>query len=87
MAEKGDIYDQEVDLEAFDALLQSSVAVEYLKNRLLLLTAGRPLSVKEMAGEMGMAPRSVVPQVVALEQAGLMAMVNIEGNSPQYQRM
>lgn len=85
MVEGGDVYGQAVSQEAFDALLESNVVAEYLKSRLLLLTTDRPLSVKEMAGEMGMAPRLVLPHVVALEQAGLIAMVGIEGNSPRYQ--
>ena len=85
MIDQGDVYGQTVSQEAFDALLESSVVTEYLRSRLLLLTAERPLSVKDMAGEMRMAPRLVLPHVVALEQAGLIAMVGIEGNSPQYQ--
>ena len=84
MIDKGDVYGQAVSQEAFDALLESNVVAEYLRSRLLLLAAERPLSVKEMAGEVGMAPRLVLPHVVALEQAGLMAMVGIEGNSPKY---
>jgi predicted ArsR family transcriptional regulator len=87
MIENGNIYGEAVDEASFEALLQSSVATEYLRNRLLILTDGRPLSVKEMAGELGVAPRLVLPHVAVLEQAGLMAMVNIEGNSPKYQRM
>ena len=84
MVEGGDVYGQAVSQEAFDALLESNVVTEYLRSRLLLLTAERPLSVKDMAGEMRMAPRLVLPHVVALEQAGLIAMVGIEGNSPKY---
>jgi len=84
MIEGGDVYGQAVSQETFDALLESSVVAEYLRSRLLLLTAGRPLSVREMASEVGMAPRLVLPHVVALEQAGLIAMVGIEGNSPKY---
>jgi len=87
MSEKGDIYGQGIDQMAFDALLESNIASEYLRNRLLLLTAGQPLSTREMAREVGMDPRLIVPHVVALEQLGLMSMVNIEGNSPKYQRM
>jgi len=85
MIEQGDVYGQAVSQEAFDALLESNVVAEYLRSRLLLLAADRPLSVKEMAGEMRMAPRLVLPHVVALEQAGLIAMVGIKGNSPKYQ--
>ncbi len=85
MVDKGDVYGQPISQEVFDALLEPSVVAEYLRSRLLLLTADRPLSVKAMAGEMGMAPRLVLPHIVALEQAGLMAMVGIEGNSPRYQ--
>jgi F420-non-reducing hydrogenase iron-sulfur subunit len=87
MLEHGNIYGEAVDEASFEALLESSVATEYLRNRLLILTDGRPLSVKEMASEIGMAPWLVLPHVAVLEQAGLMAMVNIEGNSPKYQRM
>jgi len=87
MIEKGNIYGEAVAEEAFDALLESSVATEYLRSRLLILATLRPLSVQEMAGEIGAAPRLVLPHVAALEQAGLMAMVNIEGNSPKYRRM
>jgi len=86
MLEAGDVYGEPVDQEAFESLLESTVADEYLRSRLLLL-ADHPLSVKEMAREVGMAPRSVLPHVVSLEQDGLMAMVGIEGNSPKYQRM
>jgi len=87
MFDAGDVYGQAVDQEAFEALLESSVAAEYLRSRLLILAAGRPLSVRKMAEEVGMAPQLVLPHVVALEQSGLMAMVGIEGNSPRYQRM
>lgn len=86
MLEEGDIYGEAVDQASFDALLESSVASEYLRSRLLLATAGRSLSVKEMAQEMVIPPRSVLPHVVALEQDGLISMVNIEGNSPKYRR-
>jgi F420-non-reducing hydrogenase iron-sulfur subunit len=76
MLENGNIYGEAVAEETFEALLQSSVATE-----------ARPLSVKEMASQIGVAPQLVLPHVAVLEQAGLMAMVNIEGNSPKYQRM
>jgi F420-non-reducing hydrogenase iron-sulfur subunit len=85
LLDKGDVYGRPISVEAFDALLESSVADEYLRNRLLLLTAGRPLSVVELAGEIGIAPRQVLPHVMALEQAGLMTMVGIQGYSPRYQ--
>jgi F420-non-reducing hydrogenase iron-sulfur subunit len=85
LLEKGDVYGRTVQLEAFDELLQSSVSDEYLRNRLLLLTAARPLSVVEMAETIGMPPRQILSHVMALEQKGLMAMVKIEGRSPTYQ--
>jgi coenzyme F420-reducing hydrogenase delta subunit len=85
LLEKGDVYGRPVRVEAFDELLQESITDEYLRNRLLLLTADRPLSVVEMAGAIGMSPRQVLPHVMALEQSGLMAMVKIEGYTPTYQ--
>ena len=87
MIENGDIYGETVTEEAFEALVKSSVEIEFLRSKLLLLVDAHPLSVKEMAREIGMAPRLVLPHVAVLEQAGLIAMVNIEENSPTYQRM
>jgi len=87
LSEGANVYDEAVDMQAFDALLASSVENEYLRNRLLILAAGRPLSVKEMAAGMGLAPRAVLAHVVALEQAGQLGLATIEGNSPKYQRM
>ena len=85
LLEKGDVYGRPVHAKAFDDLLQASVSDEYLRSRLVLLTAERPLSVVEMAGAVGMLPRQVLPHVMALEQSGLMAMVRIEGHTPTYQ--
>jgi hypothetical protein len=85
MLEKGDVYGRSVAVQEYDALLESSVADEYLRNRLLLLTAERPLSVVEMAGAIGVLPRQVLPHVMALEQGGLMTMAGIEGYTPTYQ--
>jgi F420-non-reducing hydrogenase iron-sulfur subunit len=86
MLDKGDVYGQAVSEVAFDELIESSLAAEYLRSRLLLVTADRPQSVKEMAAAIGVIPKLVLPHVVALEQSGLMAMVGIEGRSPKYQR-
>lgn len=87
LGESGNVYGEPVDMEAYERLLSSSVADAYLRNRLLLLTADRPLSVREMAAEMGASPRTVLAQVVALEQAGQISMVGIQDNSPRYRRM
>jgi F420-non-reducing hydrogenase iron-sulfur subunit len=85
MLDKGDVYGRSVAAQEYDALLESSVADEYLRNRLRLLTADRPLSVVEMAGAIGLPPRHVLPHVMALEQGGLMTMVKIVGYTPTYQ--
>jgi hypothetical protein len=86
LLEKGNVYGDKVDRGALDAAIESSVADEYLRSRLLLLTADRALSVKEMGNVMGISPRLVLPHVMALEQDGLMTMVGIEGRSPKYRQ-
>jgi coenzyme F420-reducing hydrogenase delta subunit len=85
MLAKGDVYGRSVAAQEYDALLESSVGDEYLRNRLLLLTSDRPLSVVEMADAIGVPPRQILPHVMALEQGGLMTMVGIEGYTPTYQ--
>jgi F420-non-reducing hydrogenase iron-sulfur subunit len=84
--ERGNVYGEKLEGDAFDTVLTSSVAEEYLRSRLLLLTTDRALSVKEMGAEVGMSPRLVLPHVMALEQAGLVTMVGIEGQSPKYRQ-
>ena len=74
LLDKGDVYGRPISTEAFDALLESSVADEYVRNRLRLLTADRPLSVVEMAAAMGLSPKQVLSHVMVLEQGGLMTM-------------
>jgi F420-non-reducing hydrogenase iron-sulfur subunit len=83
---KGDVYHQQVSEQAYDALVQSTIATEYQKSQLLIVATDRPQSVKEMAEAVGLPPRQVLPQVMALEQAGLMTMVGIEERSPKYLR-
>ena len=87
MSEKGNAYGETVDAALFEDLLRSNVSDEYLRSWLLALTADRPMSVKEVASKMSMCPRAILPHVVVLEQAGLLAMAGIQGNSPTYQRM
>jgi NADH-quinone oxidoreductase subunit E len=84
--DSGNVYGEKVDPEGFDALLSSCLREEYLQSRLLVLTAKRALSVKEMAGMVGVIPQQVLPHVMALEQAGLMTMVGVENHSPRYRR-
>ena len=84
LVEQGNVYGQEVDRAALDTLITCSVADEYLRSRLLLLTADQALSVVEMGRATGLPPRQILPHVVALEQDGLMSMVGIEGRSPKY---
>jgi len=82
----GNVYGEVVNEETFDALLAASVEEEFLRSSLLLLAA-EPLSVKEMAGIVGVAPGLVLPHVMAMEQAGLMTMVGVEDRSPKYRRV
>ena len=84
LLDKGDVYGQPVSAEEYEAELASTVDDQYLRSRLLGLTADRALSVKQMAGELGMAPRVVLPHVVALEQEGLVSMDAVEELSPKY---
>ena len=83
---KGDVYSEQVHEEAYDDLVRTTIAAEYQRSRLLGVAEHRPRSVTEMAEAVGLAPRLVLPHIVALEQAGLMTMVGIEGRSPTYLR-
>jgi coenzyme F420-reducing hydrogenase delta subunit len=83
---EGNVFGQAVDEEAYDQLLETSLVDEYVRSRLLVLASDRPLSAKDMATEMGVTTRSVLPHIVELEQAGLITVAGIEDRSPTYVR-
>jgi coenzyme F420-reducing hydrogenase delta subunit len=84
LLERGNVYGEQVTPEVLNELIESSLVEEYLRSRMLVLTARQPMSVKDMANALGMKPPLLLPHVVALEHAGLMSMVGIEGTSPKY---
>ena len=84
---KGNVYGTAVAPETLEALIAATVADEYLRNRLLLLASDQALSVRDMAAGVGMAPRQLLPHIVALEQSGALAMVGVRGKAPTYRRL
>jgi coenzyme F420-reducing hydrogenase delta subunit len=84
LLERGNVYGERVTPELLEDLIETSLVEEYVRSRMLVLTAHQPMSVKEMGTVLGINPPRLLPHVVALEHAGLMSMVGVEGSSPKY---
>ncbi|MCW4035575.1 MAG: hypothetical protein NWE75_00120, partial [Candidatus Bathyarchaeota archaeon] len=57
---------------------------EYEKSSILLSLGDGALTIKEMAGRVGLSPREVLKNLVAMESKGLVSVSHIEGSSPKY---
>lgn len=86
LVEEGNVYQEKVSQEEFDILMDEIIAAKYTQKRILILLKDSPLSVKDVSGILGLSSPKVLRQVVALEQEGLISMVDMRGNSPLYRK-
>ncbi len=84
MVEKGNIYGEAVSQEEYDEILDSSIDVEFKRNKIRLMLGEKPNSVKAIAAETGMNPKEVLEHVVVLRQRGWIDLDELQGNTPIY---
>jgi len=87
IVEEGNVFGESITQEEFDRVMIESLRKEYLKNRILLSMGEGPLSAKEIAERIGVSPRRVLRNLIALEQDGLVSVTEISGTSPKYRRI
>lgn len=84
LIEEGNVFGERLPQEEFDRVMLESIRREYEKSRILLSLGDGVLTVKEMAGRVGLSPREVLKNLVVMESEGLVSVSHIEGNSPKY---
>jgi len=84
LIEEGNVFGERLPQEEFDHVMLESIRREYEKNRILLSLGDGALTVKEMAGRVGLSTREVLKNLVVMEGEGLVTVSHIEGSSPKY---
>jgi len=87
LVEDKNVFGEKVSQEEFDQLMFQTVEKEFARRRILLSMGEDSLSVREIAQRVGVSPREVLRNMVSLERAGQVSVVEIKGNSPKYRRI
>ncbi len=84
LIEEGNVYNEKVEQEEFDEVMNESIDEEYVRSRIRLLVKDRPMSVEGLARHLGLDPKKVLRHIVVLRHRGLVALDKIEGEDPLY---
>jgi len=84
LIEEGNVYNEKVEQEEFDEVMNESIDEEYVRSRIHLLVKDKPMSVEGLAKHLGLDPKKVLRHIVVLRQRGLVALDRIEEEDPLY---
>lgn len=84
LIEEGNVYNEKVEQEEFDEVMNESIDEEYVRSRIRLLVKDRPMSVEGLARHLGLDPKKVLRHIVVLRHRGLVALDKIEREDPLY---
>ena len=84
LVEEGNVYGEVKSQEEWDEMMESAIDAEFVRNMILLLTDGEPLSVTELASKLEEPTEDVLEHVVYLRRKNLLGLDCIEGTSPKY---
>jgi F420-non-reducing hydrogenase iron-sulfur subunit len=82
LTQRGNVYGNLINVDELDELTE-----DFERNLILQLTKTRPLSVKELAKEIGTPPQEILKQIVVLRSRNLIGMDSIEGPTPKYKAL
>ncbi len=84
LVEEGNVYGKRLNQENFDEIINEALSSEFIRNRILSMTKGQALSVKQMARKLDERPKDILRQIIALRRRGLVELTEIEDTSPKY---
>jgi F420-non-reducing hydrogenase iron-sulfur subunit len=84
VTERGNVYNEKVDEQAYQSLLQMVLRDEYQKALILEVLQEGPLSVREMAGKTGLPVYMVSLGLNDLERRGQAELKGYEGSTPKF---
>lgn len=87
LVEEQNVYGDKILQEKFDQVVDENIEKEYVRSQIANLIKERALSVKKIASQINVSPRDVLRHISAMDYAGLVTMVDVEGRSPRYQKI
>jgi len=78
------VYNEQLDPERFDDLLNTSIEEEYIRSGILFMSKEKPVSVLEVAAKIKVSPEIVLQHVVTLKDRDLIRMDYIKDGTPYY---
>jgi coenzyme F420-reducing hydrogenase delta subunit len=80
----GNVYGETIPQERIDELWDGVVDEEFTRNQILGLTREKPSTVEELSKSLGLPPKDVLEQVVALWSQNRLEQEGITGDEPIY---
>ena len=87
LTEAGNVFNDMVSVEAFDALMEKNLRNEFNKCRILHMLDKAPLTVEEISKRSHLGTEEVSSYLVDIEGEGRIAIHSIEGRNPRYIRV
>jgi len=87
LTENMNVYGEKISQEEFNALIDEIVKVEFIRQKIHLLTRQKPLSVKELAVIIRMKPALVLRHIVDMRRKGMIALDHVEETTPLYRAL
>jgi F420-non-reducing hydrogenase iron-sulfur subunit len=87
LTERCNVYEEKIPQEQFDSLLDEAIKVEFMRQKMHLLTQAEPLSVKALAKATGMKPTAVLEQIVNMRRRNMITVDHVEGTTPLYRAL
>jgi coenzyme F420-reducing hydrogenase delta subunit len=84
LVEEGNVYGEMKTQNEFDELMNDTIDAEHIRRKIIQLTKGNPLSIKEISKTLNMPSWEIGRHVMWLRHKGKMAMSNIDDRSPKY---
>ena len=82
--EQGNVYNEKLDEDEFKDIIWRNIIIEYDKQRIFSLIKEEPQTVSKISKELSMLKSDVSRYLTGMENTGLVALVDFEGNSPRY---
>ncbi len=84
LAEEGNVYGEEMEGDEILSIIQENMEKEYTRSRILNMMKREPLSVKDVASRLDACPTDILGHVVAMENAGMVSLADVQDRSPRY---
>lgn len=84
LLEFGNVYNEKIEEDELKDLILRNIATEYDKHRIFSLIKEEPQTVSKIADELSIPKSDVSRYLTNMENTGLVALVDFEGNSPRY---